>query len=144
MKVGPLAAAALVVPLPLASTAANELRGPALETYSQLVYSHLQPYKGAYPLANGPSGNAVVKFVLGREGNVVSSTILQSSRNATLDRAALAIVQSAKPFPPFPAGSSGSTASFRAPFYFQPHAAGPVCQPGTTVKMPDGKMHPCQ
>ena len=145
MKVSLLAATALVVLLPLTSAAAEELSGDALEAYSQLVYSHLQPYKGAYPLATGgPSGSVIVRLVLGREGNVVNSTILQSSRNATLDQAALAIVQSAKPFPRFPASSPGSTASFRAPFYFHPGTVGPVCQLGTTVKMPDGKMHPCQ
>ena len=144
MRFSLLAATALVVLLPLTSAAAEELRGAALENYAQLVFSHLQPYKGAYPLATGgPSGLVVVRLVLDREGNVVSSTILQSSRNATFDQAALAIVQSAKPFPRFPAGSAGATASFRAPFQFN-QGFSSVCQLGTMVKMPDGKMHPCQ
>ena len=146
MKVVLLAATALLALLPptFAASEEQQLSGAGLQTYSELVYSHLQQYKLPYPgSANGPSGSVVVRLVLGRDGDVVSSMISKSSGNATLDEDALAIVQRAKPFPRFPANSAGSRVSFNAPFYFHP-GDGPVCERGTMVKMPDGRMHPCQ
>ena len=143
MKVCLLTAAALVALLPLTFAVAKEPpRDVAAPEYSRLVYSHLQLFKGRSTSTYGVSGRVIVRFVLERGGNVVSSAVLKSSGNAALDQEALAIVRRASPFPPFPASSKpDSSTSFAAPFNFL--LAG-LCEPGTMVPMADGKMHVCQ
>ncbi len=89
----------------------------ASNAYLSLVYGHLQRFKSSAS-TNGASGHVVVRFVLSRTGSVLSASIAQSSGNAALDAASLAMVRSASPFPPFPADKIGSQDSFTAPINF--------------------------
>lgn len=84
--------------------------------YGSLVYGHLQRFKRG--LSNAASGRTVVQFTLDRRGQVLSSSVTQSSGNAALDREALDIVRRANPFPPFPADLAGAQGSFSAPIRF--------------------------
>ncbi|WP_272001643.1 TonB family protein [Roseovarius sp. ZX-A-9] len=50
-------------------------------------------------------GVAVVKFTIAGNGQLANATIARSSGSAALDRAALAMVRKAQPFPPPPSGA---------------------------------------
>jgi len=98
--------------------AARQSSVASSNAYNSLVYGHVQRFKH-YPAAAGNvSGQAAVRFVLNRAGSVLSSSIARSSGNSILDQEALAIVQRASPFPPFPAEKSGTQDSFIAPISF--------------------------
>jgi periplasmic protein TonB len=92
----------------------------ASNAYNSLVVGHLQRFKRAI----GPigQGEAFVRFVLDRNGRVLSSAISKSSGNAALDREALALVSRANPFPAFPPEKAAQkdTDSFNAPIRFEP------------------------
>jgi protein TonB len=47
-------------------------------------------------------GTVVVRFTIGRDGQLLASTIKQSSGHVLLDRAALETLARAAPFPPIP------------------------------------------
>ena len=59
----------------------------------------------------------VISFTLNANGNVLSAKVARASGTAALDKAALAAVRSASPFPPIPAGL-GSTITVSAPIRF--------------------------
>lgn len=65
------------------------------------------------------SGRAVVQFVLTREGRLVSAEIASGSGNPALDRAALAAVRRAGPFPAAPSGLAGDRHAFSVPVSFR-------------------------
>jgi protein TonB len=92
----------------------------ASSAYNALVAGHLRKFIRAGAARFG-SGKTQVEFVLDREGRVLNSKIDKSSGNAALDREALAIIDRANPFPPFPAMKLGERDSFNAPIEFQRH-----------------------
>lgn len=65
-------------------------------------------------------GQATVKLTLGTAGEVLDASILTSSGDAALDRAALAAVRKASPFPTPPPGLSAEDRVFSVPFLFRP------------------------
>jgi protein TonB len=60
----------------------------------------------------------LVRFELNRGGEVIGSEVKKSSGNSILDRAALAILQRASPFPSFPAAKPEAQDSYLAPVEF--------------------------
>ncbi|ALJ39093.1 TonB family protein [Azospirillum brasilense] len=65
-------------------------------------------------------GQATVKLTLGTAGEVLDATILTSSGDEALDRAALAAVRKASPFPTPPPGLTAQDRVFSVPFLFRP------------------------
>jgi periplasmic protein TonB len=64
------------------------------------------------------SGTTVVRFTVDAEGRVVSREVAASSGHKTLDEAALAAVERARPFPPFPDGLARDPLIVSIPFKF--------------------------
>ena len=60
-------------------------------------------------------GDVRVLFMLDANGRVVKSQLSRSSGDDKLDRAALAAVERAAPYPPIPEGSGKSTWVFTVP-----------------------------
>ncbi|MFC5356507.1 TonB family protein [Azospirillum himalayense] len=65
-------------------------------------------------------GQATVKLTLGTAGEVLDASILASSGDAALDRAALAAVRRASPFPAPPPSLTAEDRVFSVPFLFRP------------------------
>ncbi|AWJ85913.1 hypothetical protein TSH58p_20445 (plasmid) [Azospirillum sp. TSH58] len=65
-------------------------------------------------------GQATVKLTLGAAGEVLDASILTSSGDTALDRAALAAVRKASPFPTPPPGLTAEDRVFSVPFLFRP------------------------
>lgn len=91
----------------------------ASKAYSALVSGHLRRFIRTDAAARYGSGKAWIGFVLDREGRVLSSKLTTSSGNAELDREALAIVNRANPFPPFPVIKLEGQEAFSAPITFE-------------------------
>lgn len=69
--------------------------------------------------ARGEAGEALVSFTVGAGGKVMQVALARSSGNAALDKAALAAVDRAAPFPPIPEAAGRSSWSFTVPVYFK-------------------------
>lgn len=93
----------------------------ASKEYSALVSGHIRKFIRTAAAARYGSGKAMVGFILDREGHVLSRRIEQSSGNAALDREALAIIDRANPFPPFPAAKLKAQDAFSWPATFERH-----------------------
>lgn len=92
----------------------------ALANWRSEVVSKLQRAK-RYPSGaeqRREQGVVMLGFTLSRSGGVLSRHIVRSSGNAELDQEALAMVQRAAPFPPFPAGMSQASAQLSVPIRF--------------------------
>jgi periplasmic protein TonB len=90
----------------------------ASNVYDARVSGHLQRFI-RYPMeARGASGTVVVRFQLNRAGEVIACDVKKSSGNQVFDRAAVAILRRASPFPAFPAAKPGDQDSFIAPMEF--------------------------
>jgi protein TonB len=98
--------------LQLASVAASK-------AYGALVSGHLRRFIRTAAAARYGSGKVWIGFVLDRDGRVLSSSLEKSSGSAALDREALAIVERANPFPPFPAAKLDQQDAFSAPITFE-------------------------
>ncbi|TCP61960.1 protein TonB [Rhodovulum bhavnagarense] len=72
-----------------------------------------------YPRGATAQGVALVELVVDREGNLVSARLLRSAGDATLDRAALATVHRASPFPKAPDGLDRARDSFAVPLRYE-------------------------
>lgn len=91
----------------------------AISSYFARVQAHLS--RQSYPAearANGASGVVRVVFALGRDGRVLAVSLAKGSGQSVLDRAALAMVRRAAPFPPFPPDIPGSRLELGAPIRF--------------------------
>jgi len=90
----------------------------ASNAYLARVAGHLKRFV-RYPMeARGASGIVLVRFELNREGEVIGSQVKKSSGSPILDRAALAILRRANPFPPFPSAKAEAQDSYVAPVEF--------------------------
>ena len=63
--------------------------------------------------------STTIRFTLLRNGTIMNPTVSTSSGSRVLDNAALAAVQNAEPFPPFPDGQSGSSIRLELPIIFE-------------------------
>ncbi|MCO8145429.1 TonB family protein [Rhodovulum tesquicola] len=71
-----------------------------------------------YPRETRATGRALVELVVTREGALVSARLVQSAGDPALDRAALAAVRRAGPFPTAPRGLDRASYSFTLPLKF--------------------------
>lgn len=63
-------------------------------------------------------GTVIVRFKVSSSGELLSHEITQSSGSEALDKAAVAALKSATPFPPFPEGVTGTELALSIPFRF--------------------------
>ncbi len=63
--------------------------------------------------------STTIRFTLLRNGTIMNPTVSTSSGSRVLDNAALAAVQNAEPYPPFPDGQSGSSIRLELPIVFE-------------------------
>lgn len=90
----------------------------ASNAYLARIAGHLKRFI-RYPAdARGASGTVVIKFELNRAGEVVGSEVKKSSGVPILDRAALAILKRASPFPAFPAAKPETQDYYITPVEF--------------------------
>jgi len=83
-----------------------------------IVSLHVQPPKGRVYLITG-SGVTAVRFVVDRDGKLLSSAVAKSSGSTSFDDEALAVVRrAAKWFPPMPASFPGDHKAFQIPIRF--------------------------
>jgi protein TonB len=78
---------------------------------------HLERHK-VRPEAKA-TGTAVVKFTVDAAGKIVAREITSSSGSKKLDAAAIATIERAAPFPPFPEGISQEPVVVSVPFKFR-------------------------
>jgi protein TonB len=71
--------------------------------------------------ARNEQGTVTVTFLLSRNGNVLSKSVVRSSGYAELDQEALAMIARAAPFPPFPPSITGETLNLPVPIQFRLH-----------------------
>ena len=63
--------------------------------------------------------STTIRFTLLRDGTIMNPIVSTSSGSRVLDNAALAAVQNAEPYPPFPEGQSGSSIRLELPVVFE-------------------------
>jgi protein TonB len=105
---------------PAASSPGAVASTAALADWRSQVVSRLQRAK-RYPAGaeqRREQGVVTLAFSLSRGGNVLSRRIVRSSGNPELDQEALATVQRAAPFPPFPPGMSQASVQLSVPIRF--------------------------
>lgn len=73
----------------------------------------------AFARAANLEGETKIRFVLKRDGTLVSSEVEEESGYKSLDSAALQSVKSAAPFPPFPIAQEGEQLSIVVPIVFE-------------------------
>ena len=66
-----------------------------------------------------PGAAATIRFTLFKDGTVEHPKVTVSSGSRALDDAALAAIQNAVPYPPFPEGQSGSSLRLELPIVFE-------------------------
>jgi protein TonB len=74
----------------------------------------------AYPSGSRDSGTAQVSITIARTGRLVARRLAASSGSAVLDQAALAAIDRAQPFPPFPAGMTEAQVTKLVPMHLRP------------------------
>jgi len=63
--------------------------------------------------------STTVRFTLFKDGTIRNPTVTDSSGSKALDNAAIAAVQNAVPYPPFPEGQEGSSLRLELPIIFE-------------------------
>jgi periplasmic protein TonB len=101
----------------LASSGASAAAAAA--SYRGMLVAHLQRFK-QFPsgAASNEQGLVQVGFTVTRNGRVTSSRVVRSSGFASIDRAALEMLQRAQPLPSFPPEMHQASDSFTAPVNF--------------------------
>jgi periplasmic protein TonB len=79
---------------------------PEVAAWAKAVVARLGRFKFYPPQARGASGVVTVRVTVDRQGDVLGSRIVKSSRSAALDAAALDIFRRASPLPAPPAGAN--------------------------------------
>jgi len=84
------------------------------------IFAQIQRHKEYPPASRVRSEKGVVQlaFSIDRQGHVIASRVASASGYAALDRAAMATLQKAQPFPPPPADMPGEEFSFTVPVAF--------------------------
>ena len=75
----------------------------AVEAWRKKIVTQLMSKRAFPPAADGQSGTAKVKFVIDRQGKLISRGLMESSGSELLDAAALTMIARAEPFPEPPA-----------------------------------------
>lgn len=90
-------------------------------SYVLTIFKHLARYKPPYPrdaVEHREEGTVEVGFRLDRSGHLLHREIIRSSGVPELDTAALAMIEKAQPFPPFPASMAVPNEDFDFPLHF--------------------------
>lgn len=116
-QAAPVEAAVAAAPLsaPPSPTTAN-----AMQTWQSLLRAQLERFK-RYPAsaqARRQQGVTYLRFVMDREGQVLSFRIERGSGIAALDEETLALIQRAQPLPKPPPGVGGATLELVVPVEF--------------------------
>lgn len=88
----------------------------ALSAYRGKLFSHIASRK-VNPRSHR-TGTVVIRFTVGRQGELLSSEIAKSSGSQSLDDAAIASVTRAAPFPPMPREASDGPLVVSVPFKY--------------------------
>jgi periplasmic protein TonB len=97
----------------------NSAFGNQFGAYADLVVQRVTEKWQTNGLAGLRLPMAVITFDILRDGSVKNAQIMQRSGNSTLDYSALRAVMDAGPFPPLPAGYSGSSTNVELRFQLQ-------------------------
>lgn len=89
------------------------------EFWARQIMARLEEKKPAATLGLKASATARVSFVVGRDGRIVSEAIEKTSGVAAVDKAALAMLDRAAPFPPMPAAMTDTSLAFTLPLRFR-------------------------
>ncbi len=111
---------AALKPSPLHSST-DATVGNAADYYTQMT-RRLGQYR-YYPksaLDAQQEGRVVVRILIGRDGRLIDAQVEQSSGWPAIDAAEVDTVRRAAPFPPFPLGMAGETATFRSNVTYNP------------------------
>lgn len=114
----------LTPPAPLAqhpSAPAAPAQPPSRSGVVLAIRQRLAQFQ-AYPAAarrRGVEGAATVRFVIGRDGQLVTKTLVHSSGSPHLDQAALKLVSDAAPYPSLPASVAGERLEVRIPIDYR-------------------------
>ncbi|AMK16611.1 TonB family protein [Sphingobium sp. MI1205] len=95
--------------------APDDKKASALAAYQSQIWARIAARK---PVGLHLSGVAMVRFVVGREGELVSVELSSSSGNTALDRLALRTVRNASPFAAPPMYVERDQLIFTIPFSF--------------------------
>lgn len=99
---------------------AARMASDAKVTWQSRLLAHLEKYR-RYPVrarAKGEEGTAYVRFRMDRQGRLLESSLARSSGSAQLDKAALATIKRAAPFPKPPQHVGGATIEITVPVEF--------------------------
>lgn len=94
----------------------------ALNAYAAQIRAKLNRYK-KYPIeaaANMIGGVVTVNFTVNRQGEVISSRMVNSSGQSMLDQEAMALLRRCNPFPPMPEALTRNTLNLTVPINFNP------------------------
>jgi protein TonB len=101
-----------------AQTDVRNARTNSVEAWKKKIVAQLAS-KRAFPVAaTDQSGTAKVKFVIDRQGKLISRVLLESSGSELLDAAALTMIDQAEPFPEPPAKVTDDKLAFMVPVNF--------------------------
>jgi protein TonB len=103
------------------SASASTVVKPAVSAaYLETVYQKIEKCKRYPRLARyrGIEGEALLEFVLARDGKLMDTRVLRSSGYAILDREALLTVRRAKPFPKLPEGTRAGQVALKVAISF--------------------------
>lgn len=95
--------------------APDDKKASALAAYQSQIWARIAARK---PVGLNLSGVAMVRFVVGRDGELVSVELSSSSGNTALDRLALRTVRNASPFAAPPMNVERDQLIFTIPFSF--------------------------
>ncbi|MEM9531003.1 MAG: TonB family protein [Pseudomonadota bacterium] len=114
----------LTPPAPLpqrSSTPAAPAQAPDRSGVVLAIRQRLAQFQAYPPTARrrGLEGAATVRFVIGRNGQLVTKTLVQSSGSTHLDQAALKLISDAAPYPSLPASVAGERLEVRIPIDYR-------------------------
>jgi len=101
-----LAAISLPEPAAVIDAGREEQIALASNAYSHAILARIQEQR-SYPrgaLLSGVEGNGLIRFTIDRAGHLLDAAIVTSTGRKALDRASLALVRRAEPFPAIPPG----------------------------------------
>ena len=98
-----------------------EAAGPVPASYNAMVRQRLQDQLVKELRAAGlPAGSLAVSFILNQDGHVIGEPQLSSPQGEAFLQIARAAIDTAQPFPPFPAGSTATEVRFRMAVEYSP------------------------
>jgi periplasmic protein TonB len=100
--------------------AENEGARVGLQSWISEAAAHLRRFSTYASNGSTESGTVQVSVTFARNGHVLSRRVAGSSGSARLDQAALAVIDRAQPFPPFPASMAEAQVTRTVPLHLRP------------------------